>query len=141
MMVVCGAPRDMAALRMVVPTGMCNIPAEVATTCIREAGAVTEGELVLSAKRVWYFSEHDEAAFFEWLDKLPCVQRYEGKLDVLSIYVDPSKVNESSVRELLALFRRYSVEMTQLRVLDRDEFASWFRDPRAYWHAAVFEMR
>ncbi|RQR33948.1 hypothetical protein DIE04_22680 [Burkholderia sp. Bp8994] len=99
------------------------------------------GDLVLSAKRVWYYSECDESAFFEWLDKLPCVKRYEGELDVLSIYVDQAKVDESALRELLALFRRYAVEMKQLRVFDRNAFASWFRDPRAYWHAAVFQAQ
>lgn len=98
-----------------------------------------KGELALAAKRVWYYSECDETAFFEWLDKLPCVKRYEGELDVLMIYVDEAKVDENSLRELLALFRRFSVEMKQLRVFDRDEFALWFRDPRAYWHAAVFQ--
>ncbi|MBO3036839.1 hypothetical protein J4764_09300 [Burkholderia pseudomallei] len=122
------------------PVGMCNIPAEAATTFIQEADVVT-GDLVLSAKRVWYYSECDESAFFEWLDKLPCVKRYEGELDVLSIYVDEAKVDESALRELLALFRRYAVEMKQLRVFDRNAFASWFRDPRAYWHAAVFQAQ
>ena len=120
--------------------GCANIPVEVATTCIREADVVT-GELVLSAKRVWYYSECDEAAFFEWLDKLPCVKRYEGELDVLNIYVDEAKVDESALRELLALFRRYAVEMKQLRVFDREEFAAWFRDPRAYWHTPVFQAQ
>jgi hypothetical protein len=100
---------------------------------------VTEGEVILTAKRVWYFSEYDEAAFFEWLRKLACVTRYEGESDVLSIYIDPSTVDEDALRELLALFRRYAVEMKQLRTFDRDEFANWFRDPRAYWHAAVFQ--
>jgi hypothetical protein len=99
------------------------------------------GELVLSAKRVWYHSEYDEAAFFEWLDKLPCVKRCEGELDVLYIYVDEAKVDEGALRELLALFRRYAVELKQLRVFDRKEFASWFRDPRAYWHAQVFQTQ
>lgn len=99
------------------------------------------GELILSLKRVWYYSECDEAAFFEWLDKLSCVKRYEGELDVSSIYVDEAKVSENALRELLALFRRYAVEMKHLRVFDRDEFASWFRDPRAYWYAAVFQAQ
>jgi len=119
--------------------GMCSIPVEVATTCIREVGVVTEGEVRLTAKRVWYYSKCDEAAFFEWLDKLRCVKRYEGELDVLSIHIDVAKVDECALRELLALFRRYAVELRQLRVFDRDEFAAWFRDPRAYWHTAVFD--
>ncbi|OLL27791.1 hypothetical protein BTH42_31705 [Burkholderia sp. SRS-W-2-2016] len=96
-------------------------------------------EIVLSAKRVRYYSECDETAFFEWLDKLSSVKRYEGELDVLSIYVDETKVDESALRELLALFQRFAVEMEQLRVFDRQEFAPWFRDPRAYWHAVVFQ--
>lgn len=100
---------------------------------------MTDDELTLIAKRVWYYSENDEAAFFEWLDKLACVKRYEGELDVLNIHVDKSKVDEHALRELLALFHRYRVDMKQLRVFDRDEFAGWFRDPRAYWHAAVFD--
>ncbi len=40
-------------------------------------------QVALIAKRVWYCSENDEAAFFEWLDKLPCVEKYGGELDVL----------------------------------------------------------
>lgn len=46
-----------------------------ATTFTQEAGAVTDDELTLIAKRFWYYSENDEAAFFEWLDKLACVKR------------------------------------------------------------------
>jgi len=99
---------------------------------------VIEGELVLTAKRVWYYSKHDEAAFFEWLDKIPCVVSYEGELDVLSICIDVAKVHEYELRELLALFHRYAVDMKQLRAFDRKEFAKWFRNPRSYWHAAVF---
>jgi hypothetical protein len=116
---------------------MCNILAEAVITCIQEGDAVTD-EVTLLAKRVWYYSEYDEAALFEWLDKLPCVRRYDGELDVLNIYVDSAKVDERALRELLALFRRYSIEMKQLKVFDRDEFSSWFRDPQAYWHAGVF---
>lgn len=100
---------------------------------------MTDDELTLIAKRVWYYSENDEAAFFEWLDKLACVKRYEGELDALNIHVDKSKVDEHALRELLALFLRYRVDLKQLRVFDRDEFAYWFRDPRAYWHRAVFD--
>jgi hypothetical protein len=39
---------------------------------------------------------------------------------------------------MLALFRRYGVELRQLAAFDRDEFAEWFRDKQAYWHKDVF---
>jgi hypothetical protein len=131
---------DQLAMLMVARIGTFKIQAgQAATTCTLEEDVVTEDELVLIAKRVWYYSQYDEAAFFEWLDKLSCVSGYQGELDVLNIYVDVSKVDEYALRELLALFHRYAVDMKQLRTFDRDEFAEWFRDPRAHWHAAVFQ--
>lgn len=110
----------------------------MASTFTQEADVVTDEQLVLTAKRVRYYSENDESAFFEWLDKIPCVARYKGELDVLSIYIDREKVDEFALRELLSLFRRYGVGMKQLIVFDSDAYASWFRDPRKYWHLAVF---
>lgn len=100
---------------------------------------MTDRQIVLVARRVWYYSEHDEAAFFEWLDKLACVEKYEGQLDVLNIYVDQAQMDAGSLYEILALFRRYRVDMAQLRAFDRDEFASWFRNPQSYWFKDIFE--
>jgi hypothetical protein len=125
--------------RMAGPIGMCSIPAVADTTFILEANVVTDKQVVLTAKRVWYYSENDEAAFFEWLDKLPCVEKYEGELDVLEIHINQARLDAGSLYELLALFRRYNIDMTQLRVFDRDEFASWFRNPKSYWFKEVFE--
>lgn len=100
---------------------------------------MTDKQVVLIAKRVWYYSEYDESAFFEWLDKLACVEKYEGQLDVLNIYVNQARIDAGAVYELLALFRRYNVDMRQLRVFDREEFASWFRNPQSYWFKDIFE--
>ena len=41
--------------------------------------------------------------------------------------VAPGKADETGVRELLALFRRYGVDLGQLVALDRKEFSAWFR--------------
>lgn len=120
--------------------GMCSTPAVEDSTCTQEVSVVTDKQIVLTAKRVWYFSENDEAAFFEWLDKLACVEKYEGELDVLNIYIDKAQVDEQSLREILSLFRRYAVDMSQLRVFDSDEFAAWFRDSRAYWFESIFRV-
>jgi hypothetical protein len=72
------------------------------------------------------------------LDKLACVEKYEGELDALNIYVNQARVDAGSVYELLAMFRRYGVDMAQLRVFDREEFASWFRNPKSHWFNEVF---
>ena len=71
--------------------------------------------------------------------QIVCVEKYEGQLDVLNIHVNQDRVDEGSVYELLALFRRYGVDMKQLHVFDREDFAGWFRDPRAHWFKEIFE--
>lgn len=92
----------------------------------------------LKAKATRFGSALDEAAFFEWLQKLSCVSEFEGRGDTLYIRIGSSKVDEAGLRELLALFRRYRVDMKQLAVFDKPEFSHWLRDERAYWHKSVF---
>jgi hypothetical protein len=92
----------------------------------------------LEARGVLYSSTYDEDAFFEWLDKLPCVKEYIGQGDTLIISITKSAVDEYALRELLALFDRYNVDMKQLCVFDCCEFAGWFRDSRSYWFESVF---
>jgi hypothetical protein len=63
---------------------------------------------------------------------------FAGRGDVLFIQVHGSKVDEYALRELLALFWRYGVDMKQLAVFDKQEFAHWFHKRTAYWHKSVF---
>lgn len=92
----------------------------------------------LEAKTVHYYSPSDEAAMFEWLNKLTCVVKYHGKGDILFIEVDPRLVDDLALRELLALFSRYDIDMKQLAQFDKDKFSEWFRSKKAYWFNAVF---
>ncbi|WP_243311816.1 hypothetical protein [Fundidesulfovibrio agrisoli] len=92
----------------------------------------------LQARSVAYYSPGDEEAFFEWLDRIECVEGGSGSGDTLYISVDRAELDEECLTELLALFRRYGVDLKQLRVFDSEEFASWFRNPEAFWYAEVF---
>lgn len=92
----------------------------------------------LEATGVRFFSQGDEAAFFGWLENLDCVDRYEGRGLTLFILVNAAAVDEDGLRELLALFRRYGVELKQLSVFDCSEFANWFRSEQAYWYKEIF---
>jgi hypothetical protein len=93
----------------------------------------------LQATGVRFLSQGDEVGFFRWLAKLAFVERYEGCGLTLFISVNAAAVDEDGLRELLALFSRYGVELKQLAVFDRSEFADWFRSKQAYWHKEVFE--
>lgn len=94
--------------------------------------------LQLEATAVRFFSQGDETAFFAWLDKVPFVERYEGRGLTLYIFVKVSEVDEEGLREILALFHRYGVPLRQLAALDREVFADWFHDERAYWYEEIF---
>ncbi|WP_063049756.1 hypothetical protein [Nocardia arthritidis] len=98
---------------------------------------MSETEIVLKASGVEYGSPYDEAAFFEWLDKIPAVRSYEGELRTLYIKVDAT-ADDESVYELVSLFDRYRVDMSQLRVFDTERIGEWFRKPEGYWYESVF---
>ena len=85
-----------------------------------------------------YYSQGDERAFFEWLKRIPCVTKLVGEGDELHIHVARSKVTLSSLRELIAAFRRYGVSMQQLAQLETATNRKWFRDPSAYWYRSIF---
>lgn len=98
---------------------------------------MSKTEIALQATGVEYGSPFDEAAFFEWLDKIPAVRSYEGELRTLYIRVDAA-ADDESVFELVSLFHRYHVEMTQLRVFDTKRIGEWFRRPGSYWYESIF---
>lgn len=94
---------------------------------------------ILIAKSVVYLSEHDESAFFEWLEKIKCVERITGSGDELYIKLKESPIDNMSLREILALFYRYDVDMKQLAQFLNNKNKKWFYGPQAYWFERVFD--
>ena len=92
----------------------------------------------LIAREVLFYSAHDEDAFFEWLSKLDCIIEYHGEGIDLIITLREDLLDDNSLRELLALFNRYSVDMAQLAQFETDLNRSWFRNTRAYWYTRIF---
>lgn len=95
-------------------------------------------KIKIEAKRVTYFSAYDEAAFFEWLDKIASICSVEGRGFSISITADYDNTTEEELRELLSLFQRYGISMGQLIAFDKLEFSEWFHDERAYWFSHIF---
>lgn len=87
---------------------------------------------------VIFYHLNDERAFFEWLGRIPCVERYEGEgRRGLVVYLKRKPLKDE-LRELLALCQRYGVNMRQLAKFETARNRHWFRDPKKYWHSAVF---
>jgi len=95
----------------------------------------------LTCKGIVYYSPSDERAFFEWVARIGCISRVEGRGDALLLYLSTKRVSEVNLRELIALFRRYKVGMAQLAQLENPRNRDWFRSPNAFWNKAVFPRR
>jgi hypothetical protein len=82
---------------------------------------------------VVFYHPYDERAFFEWLARIPCVASYDVGEVILK-----RRPGQDDLRQLLALFHRYGVDMRQLAKFESAKNRSWFSDPIQYWHHAVF---
>ncbi len=81
-----------------------------------------------------YGSQLDENHFFGWLGELEFVESVEG--GVIRITKPLSKPD---LKDLVALFFRYGLDMRTLQhFLTRDN-ASWFKSEDTYWYKRVFE--
>jgi hypothetical protein len=92
---------------------------------------------VLVATGVTYYHPSDETAFFEWLDRMECVESYRGQVCDLLIMLKrrPTKYD---LQELLAFFFRYGIDMRQLVRFEMKSNRKWLRDPQKYWHQRMF---
>jgi len=89
----------------------------------------------LVCENVRYYSQSDETAFFNWLNSIECVSEIQGYGSSLELTVHFTTIPEEDLRELIAIFSRYQVDLKQLRVFETSENASWFtQNNRAYWH-------
>ncbi|MGV9674633.1 hypothetical protein ACWDSJ_05090 [Nocardia sp. NPDC003482] len=94
--------------------------------------------MVLEATGVTYYSPQDEAAFFGWLEKIGCIESYRGHSRTLYLTIDLDAVDEEDLRELVALYTRYKIDLKELRALNATRVGQWFSDPERWWHAEVF---
>ena len=84
-----------------------------------------------------YWSQKDESVFFEWLQSISCVGKIGGRLRSLHISLKRAP-SDSQLRELIALFQRYRMNMKCLAALKTTRNVVWFDDKKMFWHARVF---
>jgi hypothetical protein len=92
---------------------------------------------MLVATGVTYYHPNDETAFFEWLDRMECVDNYRGQLRDLFITLKRSPT-KYDLRELVAFFFRYKIDMAQLARFETKANREWLRDPQKYWYEQMF---
>jgi hypothetical protein len=95
--------------------------------------------ITLVASDIAYYSQLDEIAFFDWLNRLDCVKEYRGQAHdlVITLKRPPTK---SDLRDLIALFFRYRADLRQLAQLETKSNRQWLRNPDAYWNRPMFGL-
>lgn len=91
----------------------------------------------LIAASVKYGSYNDERAFFEWLERIKGIERFEGIGHELRIHVSQN-IDEPGLLDLIALFYRYGVDLTQIPKIFSAHAHPWLRQDTAYWFRAMF---
>src|SRR4051794_2943089 len=92
-------------------------------------GVTPEQMPVLRCKSVWFFATADEKAFFGFAEGIKAVRDVSGEGDEILLRV-VSRPSQASLRDLIALFYRYNIEMSQLRRFCIPSNRHWFRDPQ-----------
>lgn len=90
----------------------------------------------LIASNTVFLSPSDEASFFARVKDLQCVLgvKGEGRTIVITLRRAPTEIE---LRELIAVFFRYHVDLKQLAQFSEHE--AWLKDTRGYWYRGMFE--
>lgn len=93
----------------------------------------------LVCKSVWFYSKIDEEKFFEWVQDIKSIARINGVGDELYLFLTSSDIADDDLREIIALFYRYKIDMKQLTIFLNAKNKEWFfGSPKGYWHRRVF---
>jgi len=90
---------------------------------------------------VKFYHEADERAYFEWLQRIPCVESVRGEGQRGLVVKLKRRPGEDDLRQLLALAHRYGLDMCKFAKFETAANSHWFRDPKMYWHDSVFRAR
>jgi hypothetical protein len=93
-------------------------------------------EIIIESPK--FFSHFDESAFFSWLHAIPETQSVDGKGHKVNIVFSSEHLGEVSLRELLGLFYRYSINMKQLAYFCDSKNENWFKNKNMFWFEQVF---
>lgn len=94
---------------------------------------------LLTCKKVRFYAEGDELSFFNWVKNIKAIKKYYGVGDTIYLKLNTSKLSDNNLRELIALFYRYKIEMTQLKQFLSESNKGWFqKNLQAFWHRQVF---
>ena len=85
-----------------------------------------------------FYSQADEAGFFSALRSVGAAKNIKGIKDTL-VASFPTRISESTLRDLIGIFYRYEIDMTQLKQFRNSANEDWFHDTKSFWFKRVFK--
>lgn len=93
----------------------------------------------LVCKRVAYYGLTDKELFFHWICMLSSVHHINGDGDELYLVLKSDQLNEQHIMELLAFFKRYAIDLRQIRpLLNETNQAYFMKKKSAFWYKPLF---
>ena len=92
----------------------------------------------LVCNNVRYYSDLDKEGFFEWIKKIKSVVEMEKIDGELYLYFKSKRIPDKDLRSLIALFRRFKIDMKQLQLFLNERNKRWLRDGRGHWVELIF---
>jgi hypothetical protein len=86
------------------------------------------------ASSVRFYSPMDEDSFFAWLNKLISVKEIYGDGKDIVFSLENNDISDHDFHEMIAVFRRYNVDMRQLRILVNKKNQDWVKS----WEPSIF---
>jgi hypothetical protein len=72
-----------------------------------------------------FYSSLDEENFFAWVTKISCINRYDQIFDKLILDINTTILDRYEFIELSALFMRYKIDVTPLKILKQHYGLNW----------------
>ena len=86
-----------------------------------------------------YYGFVDEELFFAWIKKMSFIKSFEGSGNELYLDLANRELNQDDLLELLAFFKRYKIDMKQLRPFLHDKNKNWLiTQKKAFWYKPLF---
>lgn len=77
--------------------------------------------------------------FFEWISRIKGIKNTSAFYKTLLLHLKSDKLSDDDLRDIIALFYRYKIDMKQLQRFMTEKNRAWFHDTgRGYWYRRVF---
>lgn len=88
---------------------------------------------------VVYYGLTDEKLFFQWIKEIECIEGTGGSGEDLYLYLKSTHLTEDDLYEVINFFKRYKIDIRQLRPYLTDENKELFMmRKKAYWNKPLF---